>query len=213
MTRTCTTWLALSLLVFVGWRPTPVRATIMIERSLEELADAADGIAVGRVERVGTQLEFTHPGFMPWTRVRIRVQEWWKAPSGVSSPSSINLRERGGTWPASNAGPPGGVSIEGTPNYRVGEDVVVFLRRDPNAPGTFRTLGMAQGKFSVRRGVPGTADAAVRDTSTLTYADLSAGSTQLRHATPTTLLPLTTLRATVQRALADNASGGAGGVR
>ena len=66
--------------------------------------------------------------------------------------------------------------IDGTPRYRVGEDLVVFLRRDPEAPEFFRTYGMAQGKFNVVPGTPGVPSTVHRELSDMTFARWQDGN-------------------------------------
>jgi len=60
---------------------------------------------------------------------------------GALPPGPLVLREPGGQLRG------GGEWIFGSPEYRVGEEVLVFLSQ--NADGTLRTTGMSMGKFSI----------------------------------------------------------------
>jgi len=88
----------------------------------------------------------------------------------------VVIRERGGVWQG------GGHWIDGTPQYRVGEEVVVFLQRDPSKPDSFRTYAMAQGKFEVLRGVPGTSGQVRRDLEGMAFAHWDGQGMELGHA-------------------------------
>lgn len=118
------------------------RATTMIVADEQKLARAADVILLGRVERTSVRPDPDRAGVR--TTVRVAVQEVWK---GTVSGKFVEISEYGGDI---------GTLEEryfGMPVYQGGEQVVSFLtqRRD----GTFRTLGMAMGKFSVVTGPAG----------------------------------------------------------
>ena len=44
-----------------------------------------------------------------------------------------------------------GMKVSGTPQFTLGEEVIVFLRNDPVDPTQFQVIGMSQGKFHVER--------------------------------------------------------------
>lgn len=113
-----------------------VRATTMILADEQKLASAAEFVAVGRVEAVRARPDPRRHGVL--TEARLNVLEVWK---GEASPSSIQVTELGGDLGALNE------SYFGAPNYRVGERVLVFLSR--RLDGTFQTLGLAMGKFTL----------------------------------------------------------------
>jgi hypothetical protein len=73
---------------------------------------------------------------------------------GSLPPGPVVLRETGGQLRG------GGEWIFGSPEYRVGEEVLVFLSQ--NADGTLRTTGMSMGKFSLDRDDRGTLTAVRR---------------------------------------------------
>ena len=125
--------LALSLLVLGLVR---VEATQIPAFSLKAIADRADRVVHGRVESVETVKG--GDGRLR-TRVEVVVDETWK---GVSEPrvqvvqGSGVLGER---W----------VRVVGEPEFRPGEEVVLFLVKTPS--GEWVVAPLSQGKFSVTR--------------------------------------------------------------
>lgn len=128
-------------------------ATVMTELTLDEMVRSADAIVVGVVEHSGVRLGERNGALEPETITTIRVREWLAGSGG----QTVQIRELGGVWQG------GGVRYEGTPEYRAGEQVVVFLERRTDGRRDLRTLGMVQGKFLVRPGVPGTPDTVRRE--------------------------------------------------
>ncbi|MCS6798787.1 MAG: hypothetical protein NZ898_09690 [Myxococcota bacterium] len=169
------------------------RATVMVELSIEDLVAGADAIIVGRVERVGVRFASWQGTLEPRTVAIVRVQQWLKGAGG----STITIEEIGGRWQG------GGRWIAGTPVYRAGEEVIVFLRVDPAFAPSFRTYGMAQGKFEIQRGVPGVPHSVGRDRSELGIARWRQGRMQVAPAeaeAPVELeVFLETVRALVRR--------------
>jgi hypothetical protein len=154
---------AIGALIATLWAVSPrvAAATVVEHLSLERLAEGADAVLLGVVERSGVRLELTSRGLEPWTRTTLRVRQWIAGGDGASR---VTVAELGGEHKN------GGLRIAGTPQYRPGEEVLVFLRRDPAHAGAYRTYGMAQGKLVIRRGVGGAPDAAHRDLSDLALA-------------------------------------------
>lgn len=147
--------------------PHSADATVMVEVPLDEMARDADAIVFGTVTRSGARLELGSDGSQPWTVTEIRVREWIKGGSG----ERVLVHEIGGEVQDR------GMWIEGTPRYRPGEEVVVFLRRDTIHPDRFRTFGMVQGKFVVQRGVPGVPSSLWRDLDGVAFARWAANGT------------------------------------
>jgi hypothetical protein len=135
-------------------------ATVMVEVPLDELIRNADAIVHGRVTNTGVRMAIEDGQMEPHTVTTIAVHEWLAGEGG----ETVRIRELGGEWQG------GGVHYEGTPRYRVGEEVVVFLERRPEAPHDLRTLAMVQGKFVVRPGVPGVPASVSRDLSGIAFA-------------------------------------------
>jgi hypothetical protein len=151
----------------------PAAATVMVELTVEDMAADCDAIVIGRVTRTGVQLlgEPQVQGLHPWMVTDIAVEQWLKGPGG----SAVTVHERGGVHQG------GGQWIAGTPTYRRGDRVLVFLRLD--VYGRWRTYGMAQGKWLVHAGVPGTPTTAVRDTSDLSLVHWGGGQMHINHGT------------------------------
>lgn len=146
------------------------RATVMVEVPLERLVQEADAIVVGRVEHVGVRLDLSDGRSEPRTITTLRVREWIKGAGG----QLVRIEEIGGVLPDAQIG----MSIAGTPEYAVGDEVVVFLRRDGRV---FRTYAMEQGRFAILRGVPGVDDLVQRDLSTIGFASWARGAMEVEH--------------------------------
>ena len=156
------------VLVLAGARP--AHATVMRDVPLELLVAESDVIVRATVERVGVRLDLGTGHAEPHTVVSLRVTEAIKG----EVDERIVVDELGGTTPQGL-----GTWVEGTPRYRVGEDVVVFL--DRTARGALRTYAMCQGHFEVRHGVGGAADVVVRDTSAVGLASWEHGAMTIEH--------------------------------
>ena len=74
--------------------------------------------------------------------------------------------------------------VAGTPEYRPGERVLVFLRRDEH--GRYRTYGMAQGKFTIHAAIDGPT-VAVRDLGDIAFARWSGNAMQVDHSDASTM--------------------------
>lgn len=140
-------------------------ATVMVEVPLDEMIQRADAIVHGTVVASRVRLNVRDGALEPQTLTTIRVTEWLAGHGG----ETVELRELGGTWQG------GGLRYDGTPEYAVGEQVVVFLERRPEAPNDLRTFAMVQGKFTVRPGVPGVPDSVSRDLSGIAFARWADG--------------------------------------
>jgi hypothetical protein len=152
---------ALAALLFSA---STARATVMVSMPLEDMVQGATAIVHARVARVGTRLALdAERGPMPHTVSELVVLEWLKGEGG----HQITVDELGGEVAGL------GMAIAGTPQYRVGDEVIIFLRTTEE--GSWRTLGMVQGQFVVRHGVPGTPDEVIRDTSSVGFATWDGG--------------------------------------
>jgi hypothetical protein len=136
-------WLFVAVIFATVLSATTALGTVLVERSLEELTAEADLVVHGVVVRSGSQLRLGDGEAEPQTLTRIRVTEWLKG----SGDAEVVIRERGGEAQGLS------MWISGTPRYTLGEEVVVFLERRPEAPHDLRTHAMVQGKFVVRRGI------------------------------------------------------------
>lgn len=160
----------LAVLVSLGVA-TVARATVMVEVPLERMVAESSAIVLGRVERVGVRLELdAQHHATPHTVSVVRVSEWLRGP-GTSE--LVTIDEIGGTSPTLS------MAVAGTPEYRRGEEVVVFLRA--LGGDRYRTFAMAQGHFEILRGVPGADDVVVRDTSAIGLASWEHGPMTITH--------------------------------
>lgn len=149
--------------------PAYAAATVMVEVPIEDMARAADAIVMGRVVRTEVRVVIDPArGAMPHTLTEIRVAEWIAGSGGAT----VVIDELGGEIQGQ------GLAIAGTPVYRVGEEVIVFLER---ADGRLRTYAMAQGRFEIRRGIGGVPDHVTRDLSDVAFVRWGAGGMHVGH--------------------------------
>jgi hypothetical protein len=168
---------------------TTALATVMVEVPLDEMIQRADVIVRGTVVASRARLVMREGALEPQTFTTIRVAEWLAGVGG----DRVELRELGGTWQG------GGLRYDGTPEYAVGEEVVVFLERRPEAPHDLRTFAMVQGKFTVRPGVPGVPDSVSRDLSGVAFARWADGQQTVRAAPAEPAMALETFLDHVRR--------------
>lgn len=116
----------------------PASATTLHPFTEEELTWVAEAIVVGTVESMGSVLDGRHPH----THVRIRVEEVLKGEAARGS--LLVVRELGGETPDGRF-----AFVPASPQFDVGERVLLFLEAAP-VPGTFRCVGMFQGKYTLR---------------------------------------------------------------
>lgn len=137
----------------------------MVQLSDAQLAARSDVIVVGEVRSVRSRIVLEKDAARPYTFVEISVAESQKG--AIRAGEVLVLQEEGGAWQDGMH-----AAIAGTPDYRVGERVLVFAQRAKHLrEGRFRTTAMAQGKFIVDRG----ADTEVvrRDLRGLSFVDWS----------------------------------------
>lgn len=162
-------WLAtLALATTVAAR---AEATVMIEVPMERLVAESDLVVHARVLSTGSRLAPNADGrFEPHTITIVQVIE---VLAGVPRASDIVIDELGGDVQGR------AMWIAGTPEYRRGEEVVVFLRALPD--GSYRTYAMAQGAFEILPSLAGER-VVVRDTRAVSMARwASNGSMQIDH--------------------------------
>lgn len=164
--RTWRSGFALALTLSVLGVAAGASATVMVEIPLDTMIQDADIIVHGRVVESGVRMNANGDSFVPETLTTVQVTEWL---GGEAREETVTLRELGGIWQG------GGLHYEGTPRYRVGEEVILFLERRPEAPHDLRTMGMVQGKFSVRHGVPGVPSSVRRELEGIAFASWADG--------------------------------------
>ncbi|MBJ74449.1 MAG: hypothetical protein CMN31_24490 [Sandaracinus sp.] len=166
-------------------------ATVMVEVALEDMVRDSVAIVRGRVVHVGSQVVMNGDSLDPHTLATVQVTDWIKGEGG----QTLTVRELGGTYGPN--GQAGGMWIDGTPRYQVGEEVIVFLERDPNDPHYFRTYAMAQGKFVVTQGVGGAPATVSRDAASVGFARWLDGRMTIESGGHE-VMPLDTFLATIR---------------
>jgi hypothetical protein len=139
--------LALLALVLSG---APALATTVVPLDDHDLADTATAVIVGRVTAIHSRWDPARARL--YTDVTVRVAD---VITGDLAADEITLRQAGGRV--------GGVEawIDGSPTFRRGERVLLFLRERPD--GTLRVAHLYQGKFSIRHDPTTGNEVAVRD--------------------------------------------------
>src|SRR5215212_6695442 len=120
---------------------TPVHASQLIRRSLQELASGSDLIFVGRCESVASHWNADHSLIL--TASRFRVARTIKGQPG----ETITLEELGGTVGDTT------LHVSDIPRYTVGEELLLCVHRTPL--GRWETFGAGQGRFSITRDAQG----------------------------------------------------------
>jgi hypothetical protein len=124
--------LALSLLVLAA--PGRVPAATFVATSVEEVARSATAVVHGRV--VSSEARLTRDGRRVVTEVLVAVESAWKGDPGATVRVVVPGGSAGGV----------AMSVDSSPDFAVGEEVVVFLAREGAG---WRVMGRALGKFRV----------------------------------------------------------------
>ena len=148
MKRLATTFAILTVVATAA----PAAATTVQLLNLDQLITGATHVVEGEVID-GVSL---WRGKLLVTRVQLRVQDCMKGSCGETT---MNIDVLGGEQDGL------AMVVEGSPRFSPGENVVLFLQ--PVAAGTFRTVGMAQGKFVVGQAADEADPELVRDLSGL----------------------------------------------
>ncbi|MCJ7680676.1 MAG: hypothetical protein MUP70_08125, partial [Candidatus Aminicenantes bacterium] len=124
---------------------------VMVKLPLSFLVEQSDVIALGRVEDV--RCEWSQDGRLILTVVRISLQEVWQ---GGALPPDFHIQTPGGTIGDLT------LRVSDTPDFRLGEDVCLFLQSASKTEPVLRSstvithlfssytvFGQAQGKWSV----------------------------------------------------------------
>ena len=128
--------LAAVVIVFVLGSAGPSLATTVVQMTETDLAAQAAAVVLGRVTALQSHWDAGRGQI--FTDVTLAVDE---VLAGPALPASVTLRQPGGRI--------GGVHswLEGSPEFLIGERVLVFLR--VSRDGTLRVLQLYQGKLSV----------------------------------------------------------------
>ncbi len=107
---------------------------------VEDLARRADAVVHGRVASLEASQDAEGRVF---TRVELESAEFWKGPSTNHFSLVMGSGVLGRRW----------TKVVGEPEFRLGEEVVVFTVQNPH--GDAVTLDLAQGKFAVHEAADG----------------------------------------------------------
>lgn len=110
-------------------------ATVIIQETLEQMAQRVPVIVRGRVARSVAGWDDSKQRIWTWTE--LSVTERVKG----AVPGVLLLKQPGGEVEGF------GQAVAGTASFREGEDVVVFLDKAPDEPDTWRVYGMSAGKI------------------------------------------------------------------
>lgn len=135
----------LGIVFFLGTAilPGSRAAALMVRKSIEELTSQADSILIGKVEKIESR--WNEERTMIYTYVTISVKQHTKTLSGMAEVKEIIVRVRGGEVGDI------GLRVSDTPEFRVGEEVFLFLKRE-KLP-LFSVTGLFQGKYTIEDGM------------------------------------------------------------
>ncbi len=139
-----------AITLFVGG---PAGATTVVPMSLADLSALSSDVVVGKVVYSKAIPAYNEAGQIVSVsrEVRVAVERYFKSEMGVQVGSPyVTLYEHGGIVGQTDS------RVIGVPEYNQGEKVFLFLRMDSR--GSYRTLGLFQGKFSVRTTSAGTSE-------------------------------------------------------
>lgn len=113
----------------------PLFATTVFRMELKEVVGKADAIVEGHVESVYSQWDAQYR--LVFTYISIGVDEFLKG----EPRRSLLIRQLGGRIGSLD------MNVAGMPQFREGEQVLLFLRRHNN--GTFEVVGLDQGRYQI----------------------------------------------------------------
>ena len=140
-------WLTISILL-IG--VTYVHSTVVKSRNLAELSNLAEQIFVGKVINMTDDIgEYN----LPYTTITFQISKSLKG--GLAEGSTFSYRQFG-LLKARAVGDDDKMLVvavlDGMPQYRVGEETVVFLYKAASLTGLRTSVGLAQGKFTIENG-------------------------------------------------------------
>ena len=127
--RMLTPVLLLFLFTLTGW------TTTVIKMDLPALVQESDSVVQGRVEEVYARWDVQLKTIFTYASVRV------DDPLKGEPHQSVLIRQLGGKAGAMN------MSIAGMPRFVRGEEVIVFLKSNPE--GTYHVVGLGQGKYEI----------------------------------------------------------------
>jgi hypothetical protein len=162
------------IVMIIALLAAPAFATTIKKMELKEIVSASDAIAQGTVESVDVRWE----NQSIYTYASIRVDEGIKG----APKRALLVRQPGGKIGSLHLDAPG------TPQFHVGDQVIVFLR--DRKDGTFDVVGLSQGKYDIVNSY------AVTNVSGLTLADPVSG--RLIEGGPVDRKPLDAFKAQIR---------------
>jgi hypothetical protein len=127
---------AVALALFIPWA---ALASSVLQQSFEEMTASSALVVRGTVGESEAHWDPAHRRIFTYTE--IRAEEDLK---GHASPLLL-IRSPGGEAEGM------GQRVEGSPVFRSGESVVLFLERAPDEPGVLQVAALAAGKVSLAR--------------------------------------------------------------
>jgi hypothetical protein len=126
---------------------TPAGATKVKRANIADLVAMGDQIVIGKVTHVRDGIDASN---VPYTEVTVEIRE---TPKGDAR-GSYTFRQFGLTKPRDmgNGYTNLNVTPDGWPTYSQGEDVVLFLYKPAAWTGLRTTVGLSQGKFTIKDG-------------------------------------------------------------
>ena len=141
---------AAALLIASAAWVAPAAATTIVPLTVDQMTDAADAVVRGTVTDVWTVKVDRYV----WTRAELEIERVYK---GQIESETITLESMGGTYDGQVQVTPGAA------RYSVGEEVFAFVTTHPSR-GTWGTVAMSHGKFTVRQNPADATDMVVRFT-------------------------------------------------
>jgi hypothetical protein len=131
--------------LLMGALALPVLGTTVPKLELRTLVTMSDRILQGRVEVIDVEVVREEGQRKPYTRVRVRVDDPLYARRGDRR-QTVFLRYLGGVMDTPNG--PVEVSISGMPRFKVGDNVILFLKESPDGIN-HHVVGLNQGRYQV----------------------------------------------------------------
>ncbi len=132
---------ALVLTVLLAGLALPLLATTVPRMDLKALVAKSDRILQGKVEGMDVVVEQNRP----YTRVRIHVDDPIYTKRAGPRQTQVYLKFLGGRMNTPQG--PVDMKVSGMPEFTLGDNVILFLREQPD--GNHTVVGLNQGKYLV----------------------------------------------------------------
>jgi hypothetical protein len=164
----------------------PAVASTVLELDVDALTERADRVVRARV--IERESRWDDDGHMIRTFTTLEILANLKG----EGEAHLVVRQLGGEVDDV------GSFVTGDAHFEIGEEVLVFLRSNPDGEPVFHLIGLAQGKFRIERSPDGVR--AVRDLSDLSLARQEGGRLVIGHAETVSTLDLDDLARTIREA-------------